>query len=143
VTLEDLRLACRSLGFTVPQTAELEADAERALGWISWARVQRLSNPPATILTKFRTGDVAPDPNAWRGDEIAQKGSPDYRTLLRCCEALVRNTGHEYEDEDLLAEFDRLSGLTKVGNGAVLTDADRQRLLAQAERMRERTEAAR
>ena len=145
--------AMASLGFTPTQMAELEADDERAWGWILWAREEtKLKNPAGMILTKFRSGADAPDPNAWRGDAKAGRG-PDYPTLLRCAEALVRHTGHEYRsgeelyvddvriDDDLEAEFARLGANARVGNGATLTDADRNRLLRTAAVMRERHEA--
>lgn len=130
-----------SLGLTPRQIAEFEADDERAWGWILWLREQAsVANPAGLLIARFRTGQEAPDPNAWRGNAKASRGS-DYPTLLRCAEALVKNTGHEYPEEELLAEFGRLGGSARVGNGAMLTDADRGRLLRTAGVMRQRQES--
>ena len=134
--------AMASLGFTPAQMAELEADDERAWGWILWARGEtKLKNPAGMILTKFRSGADAPDPNAWRGEK-SHRG-PDYPALLRCAEALVRSTGHEYREEDLAAELERLGGMARVGNGATLTDKDLRRLLAESTARRKRWETER
>src|SRR6266542_662279 len=100
---QELNVAMTSLGLTPPQQLELRDEPERALGWIRYAAAQSsLSNPPAFILARFRQGASAPDPNAWRGEEETASG-PNYSKLLRCCEALVRHTGHEYLPTDLEA----------------------------------------
>lgn len=134
---DELADALESLGLTDNQRNELATDPERASSWIEWARQQSgIRNPAALILSKFRTGDWAPDPNGWRGDTAGI--GPNYAKALKACEALVASCGHEYLDDALAAELDRLCGLPKVGNGATLTDADRDRLLAKATRMRDR-----
>jgi hypothetical protein len=139
-----------SLGLTPPQISELEADDERAWGWLLWLREQAgVTNPAGLLLAKFRSGLGAPDPSAWRGNGPTHPG-PNYQALLRACENLVRHTGHEYEEAALAGEtytvngeetsapglFDELGRHPRVGNGATLTDADKQRLLRAAAKMR-------
>ena len=125
-----------SLGLTPKQISELEEDDERAWGWILWLREQAgITNPTGLLIAKYRSGATAPDAQAWRGTTPGK--GPDYPTLLRCAQALVTNTGHEYWSEDLKGEFDRIGRLPQVGNGATLTDKDRNRLLREATKMRE------
>jgi len=128
-----------SLGLTPKQIAELEEDDERAWGWILWLREQAgITNPAGLLIAKYRTGSTAPDAQAWRGNTPGR--GPDYPTLLRCAQALVTNTGHEYREEELLEELRRLEHTTQIGNGATLTGKDRDRLLREAAKMRENHE---
>jgi len=138
---DELETALDSIGLTPPQRAELAEDLDRAASWIEWAREQAgIRNPAALILSKFRTGQYAPDPNAWRG--TVATGAPDYGKALKCCEAIVRNCGHELEEAGLLDEFARLCSLPKVGAGATLTDHDRDRLLHTGAAMRAKQDMA-
>jgi hypothetical protein len=137
----NLREAMGSLGLGPNQQAELAAEPDRAIGWIEWAARQRLTNPAATVISRFRTGLEAPDPELWRGDtgtERTAKAAPDYVALLRACETIVDSCGHEYREEDLVEEFEAAGRRPQLGNGAVLTDVDRQRLLRNASVRRER-----
>jgi len=136
---QTLTEALTSLGLTPAQIHEAEIDEERSWGILFWLREQSgVTNPAGLFLTKLRSGWTAPDPQAWRGNTPGK--GPDYPTLLRCTQALVTNTGHEYWPEDLEEELDRISRLAQVGNGATLTAKDRNRLLREAAKMRENHE---
>lgn len=138
---DELIEALDSLTITGTNRANLLADQDRAAGWILWLRDQTgIANPAGLLIARFRTGDWAPDPNAWRG--TVATGAPDYAKALRCCEAIVRNCGHELEENGLVDEFDRLCGHPKIGAGATLTDHDRARLLHTAATMRAKQAAA-
>lgn len=137
---EDLADALDSLNITGTNRTNMLADPDRATGWIIWLRDQPgVTSPAGLLVAKFKTGDWAPDPNAWRGGTAT--GAPDYAKALKCCEALVRHTGHEYLPEDLEAELRRVCEHPKIGNGATLTELDRRRLLNDAARMRDRQPA--
>jgi hypothetical protein len=147
---DELVEGMRALDLTPSQRAELEADPDRALGWIRWA--QKQGKGAGAVLHEFRSGDEAPDPDAWYADAERPKG-PNPRRLLAACESLVRNTGHELTRADYVGEtyvvsatgeevvsegeFERLGRDPKIGNGARLSDDDVRRLLAIADRMRE------
>ena len=136
---QTLTEALTSLGLTPAQIHEAEIDEERSWGILFWLREQSgVTNPAGLFLTKLRSGWTAPNPQAWRGTTPGK--GPDYPTLLRCAQALVTNTGHEYREEELLEELRRLEHTTQIGNGATLTGKDRDRLLREAAKMRENHE---
>jgi len=130
-----------SLNIHAATRTELLTNPDRTAGWITWLREQTgIANPAGLLIAKYRTGDHAPDPNAWR--TTPSPSGPDYPKALKACEALVHHTGHEYLEHDLLEELNRICATPRIGNGATLTDNDRARLLNQAARMRERHQAS-
>jgi hypothetical protein len=133
---DELREDLRVLGATQAQIHELLCDPQRAEGWVEWARWTGKGIGP--VLYQFRTGEQAPDAEAFYKREPGVKRRPDYKALLQACESLVRNTGHVYDDPALLEEFSRLSRNPRVGNGARLLVDDLDRLLQTAKEMRER-----
>lgn len=127
----DLTTTLASLGLTPRQTAELAEDPERAWGWITWLREQPgVTNPAGLLLAKYRTGDPAPDPAAWRNDTPTANPA----ALHRAAESLVRHTGHQYRPEDIDDELDQLE--RRIGHGATLTAKERARLHHLADRLR-------
>src|SRR3989304_3864736 len=117
---QTLTEALTSLGLTPAQIHEAEIDEERSWGILFWLREQSGGpTPAARSPTNHRPGWTAPAPKAWRGNTPGK--GPACPTLLRCTQALVTNTGHEYWPEDLEEELDRISRLAQVGNGATPT----------------------
>lgn len=127
----------RSLGFTPIQQAELQADPQRALEWIVFARGKILRSPAGFVLSKFRTGEWPPDPNAWRaGAQPPPK--PNHAALQRASMALVKNIGHHVDWRYLEEEFRTLEQRTR----AKLTDEDVKRLFETWEAIQLRGDAA-
>lgn len=133
---DELVEGMRALGLTPAQRAELDADPDRALGWIRWA--QKQGKGAGAVLAEFRSGDEAPDPDAWY--EADRPRGPNRGRLLAAAASLVEHTAHELTEADYLGEtyvvkatgesvvsegeFERLGRDPKVGNGARLSDDD-------------------
>jgi hypothetical protein len=143
--IDRLREDLRTLGATPAQTAELTAEPERAAAWISWAR--RTGKGIAAIMAEFRTGLEAPDIDGWYETATEpqngrkSKAGPDHATALKHARALIRNTAHELHENDVDDEIEWCETNAKIGNGARLTEAEKDSIRRDAAKIREAWEA--